>query len=268
MKRASYHNHTVFSDGADTPEAFYQNAKTQGVDILGFADHYYRASADAIDAPEWALQPHLEERYFNAIRDLQRHHEMEIRVGMEFDWLEGSAAWLMPVTQDPRLDYTIGSVHYVGADSIDSTRKFWEERSQEERDELFRNYWIAVREMAESRLFDIVGHVDLIKKFDFYPSEDITPFIREALDAIKASRMVVELNTSGWNKDCRESYPSEPILHACFHREIPVTVSSDAHRARFVCANFSRAFDLLTKVGYKHVARFTQRQVTFEPIDL
>jgi len=268
MKRASYHNHTVFSDGAETPEAFLGVAQAHGVDILGFADHYYRQSAEDEVAPEWALQPRLEERYFEVLGDLaSRSKDVEIRVGMEFDWLDGSGAWLRPMAEDPRLDYTIGSVHFVGKESIDTSRAFWESLTPEGVNEVIRRYWIAVREMAESGLFMIAGHIDLVKKFAFYSSEDITPLVREALDAVKAAGMVVELNTSGWAKDCQECYPDEAILRACRHREIPVTISSDAHRARFVCANFARAATLLARVGYTELARFRKREILFEPLE-
>ena len=95
----------------------------------------------------------------------------------------------------------------------------------------------------------------------------MTHVIRDALDAVKAADMVVELNTSGWAKDCRECYPSDAILRACFHREIPVTVSADAHRAAFVCANFSRAYDLLARAGYREIARFRGRERFFESLE-
>lgn len=267
MKRASYHNHTVFSDGAETPEEFLRQALTQGVEILGFADHYYRNPEDSDPFPEWALKPHLETRYFEVLSELKAKAPIEIRTGLEFDWLDGSAPWLAPMAQDPRLDYAIGSVHYVGTTCFDCSRTLWESLSQEEIDDLVRRYWVAVREMAESGLFDIVGHIDLIKKFGFYAASDVTPWVREALDAVKAADMVVELNTSGWRKDCQECYPSETILRACYCREIPVTVSADAHRARFACSNFSRAYDLLARVGYTELTRFRARERFFEPLE-
>ena len=268
MKRASYHNHTVFSDGAETPEEFFRQAQGQGVEILGFSEHFYRDAPVESTVPEWALKPSLENRYFEALDELAQHSAgMEIRKGLEFDWLDGSKEWLRPMAEDPRLDYAIGSVHYVHADSIDNFRSFWEALDEDGVNRVVRDFWKAEREMAESRLFDIAGHIDLIKKFAFYPTEDMTDLIRDALDAIKEADMVVELNTSGWNKDCRECYPSEALLRACFHRGIPVTVSSDAHRARFVCCNFSRAYELLARVGYREIARFRNRERFFEPLE-
>lgn len=267
MRRASYHNHTVFSDGADAPADFLRQALDQGVDVLGFSDHYYREGPGATEAPDWALQPSLEARYFETLADLAASAPIEIRVGLEFDWLDGAADWLDAPARDPRLDYAIGSVHFVGRQTIDTDRAFWERLSPDEITETHRRYWLAVRDMAESGLFDIAGHLDLAKKFAFYPAEDLTPLIRDALDAVKAAGMVAELNTSGWAKDCRECYPSEAILRACLHREIPVTVSADAHRANLVCANFARAYDLLARVGYRQIVRFRGRERIFEPLE-
>ena len=207
MRRASYHNHTRFSDGADSPADFLRQALPQGIDILGFSDHYYRRQADDRDVPDWALAPDAEEAYFDTLAALAAEAPIEIRVGLEFDWLEGSAAWLAAPARDPRLDYAIGSVHFLGDQTLDTDR------------------------------------------------------------AVKAAGMVVELNTSGWAKDCRECYPSEAILRACFAREIPVTVSADAHRASLATANFPRAYDLLARVGYRALTRFRGRERLTEPLE-
>lgn len=268
MRRATYHNHTFFSDGSDNPQEFLRQAREQHVDVLGFADHYYRESAEATTAPEWAMQPQNLETYYRTLANLRTStKDVEIRIGLEFDWLDGSAAWLVRPASDPRLDYAIGSVHYVGKDSIDSTRDFWMPLPQNERNEIICRYWKAVREMAESGLFDIAGHLDLVKKFAVYPTCDVTPLVRDALDAIKAADMAIELNTSGWSKECRECYPSEAILRAAFHREIPVTLSADAHRAVNLRAHFARGTDMLKRVGYREIARFEKRERILEPLD-
>ncbi len=266
MKRASYHNHTTFSDGADAPEAFLTHAKAAQLQVLGFSDHYYKETPSATEAPEWALQLDAVERYFTTIEALKAQStEIEIRTGLEFDWLEGSADWLAPLASDARLDYTIGSVHFVGNDSIDLTRTFWEKLSKDEVNAVIRRYWQTLRDMANSRLFDIAGHIDLYKKFGFYPTADMNDVITEALDAIRDADMAIELNTAGWRKDCKACYPTDDLLAACLQREIPIVVSSDAHQAHLVAADFNRAYDILYRVGYTHLAHFNHRERTLEP---
>lgn len=266
MMYASYHNHTTFSDGADAPDAFLPYAHAAGVTRLGFADHYYKASPQATEAPDWAIQPNQLECYFNTIAELaQTHTDIEIVTGLEFDWLEGSAAWLKPIATDSRLDYTIGSVHFVGDDSIDLSRTYWERLTPDEINDVSRRYWQTLRDMASSHLFDIAGHLDLIKKFNFYPTVDLSNVIAEALDAIRDANMTVELNTAGLRKDCKAYYPTDAILRECFRREIPITISSDAHQAHLVAADFDRAADALTRIGYTSFAVFHNRERTLIP---
>ncbi len=268
MKRASYHNHTVFSDGADTPVEFIRQARLQHVEILGFADHLFKSAPDATTAPAWALQPDALESYFDTLQHLQAEtSDIELRIGMEFDWLDDSAAWLTPLATDARLDYTIGSVHYLGDKSIDTEPTYWSQRTQDERDEAIVRYWKTVRAMAESKLFAIAGHLDLVKKFDVYPSIDVTPLVRDALDAVKEAGMVIELNTSGWDKPCHDCYPNEAILRAAFHREIPVTLSADAHKAANLVVHFDRGLALLWRVGYRSLIRFRNREMCVEAIE-
>lgn len=268
MKWASYHNHTTFSDGAEQPCDFLPFAEAAGVAHLGFADHYYKTAPDATTAPDWALQLDAVETYFETIAQVKAiaPASIEIVTGLEFDWLDNSGAWLAPIAADPRLDYTIGSVHFVGKDSIDLTRFYWERLSRDEINHVTRRYWQTLCDMVNSQLFDIAGHLDLVKKFNFYPTEDMSDVIADTLDAIADTHMTVELNTAGWRKDCKACYPTEAILRECFRRNIPVTLSSDAHQAHLVAADFDRGADILARVGYTHVAQFRKRERILVPL--
>lgn len=266
MRFASFHNHTTYSDGADAPKAFLPYARQAGVSILGFSDHYYKETPEATTAPDWALRLDALDAYFDDIEAVAATApDIDIRAGLEFDWLDGSAVWLAPIAQDKRLDYTIGSVHFVGTDSIDLSRTFWENLTPDEINHLVRRYWMTVRDMAVSGLFDIAGHLDLYKKFNFYPTAPMDDVIEEALDAIEASQMAVELNTAGWRKDCRTYYPTRTILEACHKRELPLIISSDAHQASLVAADFTRALDEAYRAGYRSLATFKARERQIVP---
>lgn len=267
--RASYHNHSTYSDGAHTPAEMVVDARERGLHILGFAEHYYRDCPMPVETPNWALQPDQEDAYFSELATLaEENSDIEIRIGLEFDWLDNNKSLLTPMAHDSRLDYTIGSVHIVGNESIDLSRLYWEQKSEEERNDIIRRYWHALTAMAESNLFDIAGHLDLYKKFNIRPTCDLSHEINDALDAIKASDMVVELNTAGWVKDCKECYPHESILQACFKREIPVLISADAHTAQRVAENYNRAYDTLFRIGYRQLAYFRQRERFFLPFNV
>lgn len=50
---------------------------------------------------------------------------------------------------------------------------------------IYEKYFLGIENMAKSGLFDIVGHIDLIKVFNFKPTKDIRILSQNALKAIK-----------------------------------------------------------------------------------
>jgi len=46
-----------------------------------------------------------------------------------------------------------------------------------------------------------------------------------------------------------------------------VTISADAHDPSYLVRDFADAAERLKQAGYDAVARFSERTVTFEPID-
>ena len=120
--------------------------------------------------------------------------------------------------------------------------------------------------MAETKKFDIVGHLDLTKKFDIYPSENISTEIENALNAIKENDLSVELNTSGWYCPCCEQYPSKDILEKCKNKKIPIIITSDAHEPKDLIRDFEKAKKLLKNIGFTKQVHFDKRQRKF--IDL
>ena len=123
-----------------------------------------------------------------------------------------------------------------------------------------------MRGLAEAGVFNIVAHIDLPKKFGYMPSHVPQREIDAALDAIAEAGLVVELNTAGWHKPCADAYPSTDIVGACFARNIPVTISADAHQGDHLLRDFENAARRLQDAGYDRVARFANREMRFEAI--
>jgi histidinol-phosphatase (PHP family) len=96
-------------------------------------------------------------------------------------------------------------------------------------DEVWLAYFDRLTMAAESGFFEIIGHVDLPKKFGHRPPPDCAPLYEKFLDAAKKHNCAIELNTAGLRKDCREIYPSRRILELAFQKGVPITFGSDAH---------------------------------------
>jgi len=262
---ATFHNHSVWSDGADTLEALYEQAGRLGVSLLGMSEHFCAYPDGA--AVAGYLPADRIDAYLSTLREVGQTGPVEVVAGLEFDWTEAGAEWVRPYAEGLPLDYRIGSVHYVAGEGIDIDASFWMSKTQEEIDAVYAGYWRLIRGMAESGLFDIVGHLDLPKKFGFVSGPSLRGLEDEALDAIAASGMTVEFNTAGFDKPCAEGYPSEDLLKRCRQRGIPVTLSSDAHRAAHVIRGFERGAAVLAAAGYDRVARFRGREQWFEGLD-
>jgi histidinol-phosphatase (PHP family) len=243
----------------------YAYAEEHGVDIIGLSDHFCIYPDGT--SPEWSLPPGLAAEYVAEVLSYRDGGAMEVRVGAEFDWFEGHQGILAPAMDAISLDYRIGSVHHVDLLQFDASESFWLGRSQAQRDVIFAKYWVLIREMAASSLFDIAGHLDLPKKFGFRPSSDMGALIDDALDAIAESGMAVELNTAGFGRPCADAYPSLDILRRCRSREIPVTLSSDGHSPGHVLFEFQRGLGRLHEAGFSSLARFRDREMWFEPLD-
>src|SRR6185312_12282292 len=213
---ASYHNHSKWSDGSASVGELVGHAESLGIDILGVSDHLCVYPDGSW--PKWAMAPDRAGDYFAEVTSFRRKARIEIRAGLELDWLGRDHPGIRRIAEKFPLDYRIGSVHHVDGRQFDDSRAYWEEKTEEERNQVFAKFWIQVREMATSGFFDIAAHLDLAKKLGFAPTDDLSPLIDAALDAIAQARMVVELNTSGYARPCADAYPSQAILRKCRKR--------------------------------------------------
>ena len=273
---ATYHNHSRWSDGKATVADIIDAARRMGIDELGISDHW--VLHPRMENKSWAMPTDALPRYVDEILRLKNDVAAAqvlpvIRLGLEVDWFPGHAAAIRDELNKHPFDYLIGSCHEVevpgvGPFMIDMSPHTWEKISQDLRNEIHRTYWIHMKSMAENGLFDIVAHIDLPKKFAFYPTIDLSREIGGALDAIAATKhLVVEVNTSGWHKPCKDAYPSLDLVRECRRRGIPMTINADAHLPEHLLRDFDQAAARLADAGYTEIARFATRKVRMEPLD-
>ncbi len=265
---ASYHNHTTWSDGKAPVAGVVEAARQQGLGEVGISDHLTMLPSGG--SVSWSMPPQRLDEYAADVLAAAQRSRAEggpvVRLGVEVDWFDGQRTVLARVLERVPLDYAIGSVHHCRGIAIDSSAAVWQRWTPDERDEVHHEYWRQIKHLAESGLVDIMAHLDLPKKFGFAPQQAVEDLASPALDAIAEAGLVVELNTAGWHKPCREPYPSPSILRACRDRDVPVTLSADAHDPADLLRDFPAAAQLLADAGYDEVARFENRCVRFEPL--
>ena len=263
---SSYHVHSCFSDGESDIVEYVIAAGDMGLDEVGISDHYVlfpdRRKLD------WNMPVDAMDEYVELVQSAagEAPENLVVRLGIEADYIPETTAELREVLAYQPFDYVIGSVHFVDAFAVDGYVVAWEKLLQPEIDDIIRGYWVRVAEMARTGMYDIAGHLDLTKKFGFYPSVDLSREIDAALDAISEFCMTVEINTSGWYMPAGEQYPSVPILQGCLERGIPVMVSADAHKPENLMRGFDRAYALLREIGFQEVASYAGRMRFMHPI--
>jgi histidinol-phosphatase (PHP family) len=259
---ADYHMHTPLCRHAQgSPSDYAAHAVEVGLSEIGFSDHSPMRQ-DNFD--EWRMNRDQLGEYVEMVAKARADFPgLTIRLALEVDFIPGHDDWIRELAAMHPWDYFIGSVHYVSDDwEVDHPDKLSEWRNRGTM-EVWQVYFDRLTLAAESRMFDIIGHADLVKKFCFYPDRDCTPLFDRFLRAAARSGTAIELNTAGLRKDCREIYPSRHLLRTAYERGVRITFGSDAHQPEEVGMDFNRAVELARAVGYTHWTRFADRQAVY-----
>jgi histidinol-phosphatase (PHP family) len=248
-----YHNHTVYSDGQSEHRNYLLQAVYAGIDELGFSDHFTVIPNNWTVKKEYINQLKQELNFYKHLDDLP----VSVKFGAEIDYIPGKEKEIKWIIHNLPLDYVIGSVHCIGNWNFDTDPEGFKSINI---DETYEIYFNQLRKAILSDLYDIIGHADLIKKFGYYPSADPSRWFKKVIRSVKRKNKVVEINTNGLNKPCKEFYPSEDFIRMCFQMNIPVTLGSDAHSANEVGQYFDKAIEILKRTGYRKVATFNNRK--------
>jgi histidinol-phosphatase (PHP family) len=246
-----YHIHTSASpDGTGDFAQCINEAQKKGIDEIGFSEHLLDRPIRPID---------FFDGYVERFLQIKRDTPMPVRLGAEVDYFPNQIAAIKRLVVRFPFDYVIGSVHFLEDWPIDSYKQL---QSYFKKDimKIYEEYFAAIRQLCRSRLFDVVGHVDIVKIFGYRPESDITLILEDTAQVIAQNDICVEVNTAGLFRPCREIYPSRQLLEMLRQHNVPVTLASDAHKPEHVGREFEKALNLIRSVGYTHVCTFEARK--------
>ena len=258
MSLVNYHNHTYMCDHASgTPEEYIITAIEKGISEFGFSDH--------APLPEGlregiTMSPFETEIYINMITELAKKYasQIAIRIGFEVDF-PLSNTFDLKYFKDERIDFLIGSCHFLNGWAFDVTQ-FVSEFDKRDIDDIYNLYYTNIYESVNSRIFDIIGHFDLIKKFGHRPKKDFSPMVEKIAKNMSKYNIASEINTSGLLKPVKEIYPSEDIIKIFFDNNVPITLGSDSHEPQTVGYAFDKAVNIIKKAGYTKISGFAKRK--------
>lgn len=263
-----YHTHTARCGHAEgCMEAYVEAAIAAGLKEYGFSDHipmYWLPEAQR--DPGVAMPMHeLEDYVTDVLRLRDRYPEIPIRLGVEADFIPGWEAELVRVLEPYPWDYVIGSVHFIGDWACDDPART-ERYAEWDISELYAKFFALELMAARSGLFDILAHIDLIKKFGHRPSSDLGRLYADVAEGIAQAGVAIELSTAGLRKPVKEVYPNPALLTECCRRGVPIVISSDAHAPAEVAWGFADAAAVARESGFTHVARYEKRKRFLETL--
>ena len=235
-----------------------------GLTEFGISDH---APCRPEPFDDWRMLEGELPEYFDWIARAKHAagERLAVRAGLECDWIRGCENFITELSGKYAWDYLIGSVHYLSGWDFDNPKWIgkWVETDVAA---VWTEYWKTYAEMAESGLFDILAHPDLVKKFSHVPHGDLDRFYDPVIEAIAANGSVIELNTAGWHKPCAEAYPAPRFLELAASAGIGLVISSDAHAPSEVARDFQKARLLAKAAGYRETQLFRNRRRSIEAL--
>ena len=270
-----YHVHLRPDEVENTPERYFtrsnaeryrETATERGIEELGVAEHIYRfrQALEVWEHPFWRTY---------AVDDLDHYcafvrEETDLRLGIEADFIPGREDRMANLLDQREWDYVVGSIHFVGQESLDTEEfSIWTKTASA--DQIWKRYFEMLAEAAQSGLFDILAHPDLVKvwgKDRPMPEGDLRRFYYPAMEVIADCDVALEVSTAGYRKPVGEIYPAPEFLEMAIDAGTPLALSSDAHVPEQLGHEYEQALQLLDSMGVKEIAVFDKRERRMESL--
>jgi len=266
--QTNYHTHSLYCDGKEPLSAFVSAAKKLNYQQLGFSSH-----APVPFENDFGIHEEEINAYCQEIDQLQTQTNIQLLKALECDFIPGMTKSFEYYKETYHLDYIIGGVHLVRPQNSDqiwfidgSDRQVYDDGLHELFDNNIKRavttFWEQTFEMIETEKMDIIAHFDKIKMHnqDRFFTEDERWYqilAEKALQLIKSHDIIIEVNTRGlYKKRCNAFYPATPLLMAARKMDIPVVISSDAHKSDDLGQFCPEAWSELQHCGYSHTVHF------------
>jgi histidinol-phosphatase (PHP family) len=250
----NYHTHTTYCDGNNTPEEVVVAAIEKGFYSLGFSGHAY-TSYDL----RYCMKDTL--GYIKEINKLKKKYADKIQIYLGIE--EDSAHYV----NRSDFDYILGSCHYfhVGDNHypIDSDYDCFKkclEVFKYDITKLSEHYYSHFVDYISKRKPDIVGHFDLITKYDeidvmrFLNNPEYIKVSEKYMEIASQNDVIFEVNTGAISRGYRTlPYPQENLLYILKKNNGKVILSSDSHSIDTLDFYFTDAEKILRDVGFDHV---------------
>ena len=268
MFKSNCHTHTTYCDGKNTAREMVEAAIKKGFVSLGFSGH-----SPMKDKNDWTMSADDVARYVGEINFLKGEYadKIDILCGIELD------ADYDSVNPDD-FDYVIASVHQFKRNGVAYDVDYTAEHLKKAVDEFFggsfnemsKEYFSNLADFVINTKADVVGHIDLITKFNLdtplfdEADEEYRRYAFDSVDRIIAAKpdILFEVNTGAmYRVGKKEPYPAEFLLRHIYEKGGRVTLTSDSHSVDSIDFAFSEAVEFISKCGFEEIFYLTKSGV-------
>ena len=257
IPRVSIHTHTTFCDGRNTVEEMVCSAIEQKFDVIGFSGHSYIPGEDY-----WTMKKEGMEEYKKEVLRVRERYgdKIEILLGLEYDVLSDCDI--------SEYEYIIGSVHFVKGKYGDIPVDLDLGMLRREVGESFggdvyafcEDYYRQLAGVCEKTSCDVVGHFDLLMKFNedgsLFDENDVR-YRRMALDCLDKlikKDVIFEINTGAISRGYRtKPYPSRFILERMAELGAKITLTTDCHSTSALACYYDEAVEYARECGVREL---------------
>ncbi len=255
-------DHSV--DAKGTIREYCQKAFEIGLYEITFTNHYElmpsrkdRMGFFVVGGEKFPSGPEPVKRYIEEVRAIGEEFfpsGLKVNVGLEIGWDISLYDRLARELRELDLDFVIGSVHDIDDEPILERPygpEFFKTRPIEA---WIDKYFKKVEEIADSQLFNVIGHFDVYKRYGRPAYGDLLtgahrPFLDSVFERMKEGGLALEINTSGVRHGMGEYYPSVEIINAARRAGVSISsLGSDAHSPDQLALDFESALPLIPEL--------------------
>lgn len=252
-----------------------QAALACGFSSYGLSEHAPRFQRGHLYPEEAGLTPGdlatTFQRYVERAMALRKDYEgrLELLLGFETEALP-VADWadrMQELRRSAAFDYMVGSVHSMGDTWID----FSPEQSEQAAavcggwEALRCAYFDRLAELVQTLRPEVVGHVDLIRRFESHGFRFASRELEHAervLEAARAHGALIEVNAAPVRRGFGPVYPGPQILSRAREMGVAVTLGDDSHGPGDVGVGLDACVQAIARAGFREVTYLTRRAGT------
>lgn len=281
------HIHTHYSHGKSEIYEIINYALNQGIDNIGFSEHFHYDFLDKSEIPtvngrpvEGTLKNNFK-MYYKTLERAKKEfkNKINIRIGVEVDYVIGKDNEIktslneMPFINDYKeenperkydFDFIMGATHFIGEDL-----KYFSDYKQRGDDWMLNEYFNSLKQSIKSGLFNIIAHPELIKFYIDADEKYYNDKLDEITDLLKEYELAIDVNTDYMKGDyfnnIEKINPGILMLRMCKDKNIPLVLGSDAHQFNRIGNCFEEVKKIIKDIGIESLFYFQgKRPVEYE----